>query len=489
MSVKINKNFLEVYNPATGKNFASVPMTSMSDLNTILDVAELAAKKFNYSSLSYRRKLVNRFMKSIANHKDGFVEIICNETGKKKVEAITEVFIALEHLKQLSNHLYEALGKQSRRVGILLTRKVWVEYEPMGVAAIISPWNYPLILTMSPFIEAILAGNTVVLKSSEQTPLTTKLLKEVWDKSTLNPDLFQPVYGGGDLGSSLVKSKQTDLICFIGSTKVGKIIAQECTKQFKPAILELGGKDPMIVLDDIDIDRTIEAAIWGGFSNSGQTCISVERIIVNELIYPIFIKKISQKIEEMSSGFADSLIGAITVDNGIKKLNNYINKIKNYSTIIQGKANKGCFFPPTLVVNPNSKHKMINEEVFGPVISIYPFKSLDHAIELANSTGYGLSASVFGSNKKDLRYITRRLKSGSIIINDVLTHYGITDLPFGGIGLSGRGKVHSREGLRSFSNQKSYMSTRFKLKSELWWYKRNKKFGKLLDRLISWRYA
>ena len=489
MSVRISNNTMEVFNPATGEDLTQISLTTLQDLESTLQIAKTASADYNYSSFFRRQKLMTQFRKRIARRMDEFIDTICSETGKKPVEGLMEVFISLEHLKQSSHYLYEALGKRSRRAGILKTRKAWVEYEAMGVAGIISPWNYPLILTVSPLVEALLAGNTVVLKPSEHTPLTTKLLKSIWDETTERSELFQPVYGAGEVGSALVNSPQTDVICFTGSTAVGRKIAQACAPLFKPVILELGGKDPMIILEDADINRTVEAAIWGGLSNAGQTCISVEQIFAHEKIYPKIVEKLSEEIKIKKSGVGDTPVGAISVDVSLEKIKQQINDAKLNSEVIEGSADIGWFIPPSLVVNPPSEAKIMQEETFGPVMTIHPFQSDKEAVELANKTGYGLSASIFGKNQRRIKSISRQVRAGVVSINDVLTHYGIADLPFGGMGLSGIGKVHGKEGLRAFSRQKSYMNNRFSLKSEFWWYKRSEKFGQVLRKWIKWQYS
>jgi len=489
MSVRISNNILEVFNPATGEDLTQLPITSLQELDSILQIAKAGAEGYNYSSFFHRQKLMKQLQKGVVSRMDEFIETIRLETGKKADEALMEVFISLEHIKQTSHHIYEALGKRRRRSGILKTRKAWVEYEAMGVAGIISPWNYPLILTVSPLVEALLAGNPVVLKPSEHTPLTTELLKKVWNESTERPELFQPVYGGGEIGNALVASPLTDVICFTGSTVIGRKIAEVCSRLFKPVILELGGKDPMIILEDAEIDRSVEAAIWGGLSNAGQTCISVERIFAQEKIYPEIVKKLKENIQTLSSGKGDTPIGAICVDVSLDKIRDQISDAKKNSDVFEGNADEGRFIPPSLVVNPPFEAKILKEETFGPVMTIHPFKTDNDAIELANKTGYGLSASIFGKSKKRIGYISRRVHAGSVAINDVLTHYGIADLPFGGKGFSGVGKVHGKEGLRAFSYQKSYMSNWISFKSEFWWYKRGKRFAQVLRKWIKWRYS
>ena len=489
MSVRISESTLNIFNPANGENISSIPMTTIPELQRILKIAVEAAERYNISSFYHRQKLIKKFRRGIVQNMDNFIETICNETGKKEVEGLTEVFISLEHMQQSSRYIYEALGKRSRRSGTLKIRKVWVEYEAMGVAGIISPWNYPLILALSPMVEALLAGNTVVLKPSEHTPLTTELLKKVWDESTGRPELFQPVYGAGEVGNALVTSSHTDVICFTGSTVVGRKIAEACAPLFKPVILELGGKDPLIILDDADIDRSVEAAIWGGLSNAGQTCISVERIFAQDTIYPQVVKKMSEGIKGISSGGGNKLLGAISVDASLEKIKMHISEARKKTGTIEGMADSGWFIPPTLVINPPLESQILKEETFGPVMTIHPFKTDEEAVRLANMTGYGLSASIFGRHRKRMSAIARQIKVGTVSFNDVLTHYGIADLPFGGRGLSGLGKVHGKEGLRAFCHQKGYMRNRFQLKSEFWWYKRSEKFGKLLRKWIKWQYT
>ena len=489
MSVRISNSTLNVYNPSTGKDITSIPMTSIQDLQSILIKAKESAMLYNFSSFYHRHALMNQFRKGIVRNMDEFVDTICSETGKKAVDGLMEVFIALEHLKQSSRSLYEALGKRKRRVGILKHKKAWIEYEAMGVAGIISPWNYPLILTMSPIVEAMLAGNTVVLKPSEHTPLTTVLLKQIWDETTERPELMQVVYGAGEVGHELVTSCYSDVICFTGSTEIGRKIAQVCASNFKPVILELGGKDPMIILDDADVDRSVEAALWGGLSNSGQTCVSVEQIYAHEKIYSTIVNKLSQAIQNMSSGMGATDLGPISVNTSMEKIKIQIEETREKSEVIEGSADQGCFIPPTLVVNPPFESLILKEETFGPVMTIHPFKNDKEVIQLANSTGYGLSAYIFGKNSKRMKFISKRIRVGTVCLNDVITHYGISDLPFGGRGLSGMGKVHGKEGIRAFSTQKSYLGNRILFKSEFWWFKKREKFVKILNRWIKWQYS
>ncbi len=481
MSCRLQKNHIEVFNPATGKEIETIQITPFEDVETILEKAKQHTQ-WGALSVKERGKVIKKFQTVVTQEMDNFIDIICAETGKKSSEGLLEIFTSLEHIKESIKIARRTLKKEKRRVGLMKTKKAWVQYEPMGVAGIISPWNYPLILTLTPVVEALLAGNTVVLKPSEQTPLTTVLLKKVWDDSTNMPDVFQVVYGGGDVGNQLVVSDNTDIICFTGSTVIGRKIAEACAPLFKPVILELGGKDPLIVLEDANIERTVNAVLWGGFSNAGQTCTSVERVFVHACIFDSFLDQLSHKIKEIKSGSdVNSQVGAISVEAGISKINDQISAVKNLCTIIEGESEDNTWFiPPTIVVNPPLDADISKEETFGPVLTITSFTSDEDVIEKANNTGYGLSASVFGKNTSHLHSIVNKLRAGSIAINDVMTQYGIADLPFGGIGLSGLGRVHGPEGLKAFSHLKSVMDTRISQKSEIWWFEKRQKAEKWL---------
>ncbi|MBC8197824.1 MAG: aldehyde dehydrogenase family protein [Candidatus Marinimicrobia bacterium] len=486
MSCNLKENVIEVFNPTNGQHLKEIPITTDSQFKEIIEKSIESKNYWNNSIPGFRKNLIKKFRKAIIQNMDLFIETICSETGKKKFEGMLEVYTSVEHMKHSEKLLSKVFKKKNRSVGTLLTKKAWTELQPLGIAGIISPWNYPLILTLTPVIEALSAGNVVILKPSEQTPLTTELLKSIWDESTEQPDILQIIYGGGKIGSKLVNAPEVDIICFTGSTKIGKMIAIDCAKNLKPVILELGGKDPMIICEDANIDRAVNGAVWGGMSNAGQTCISVERIFVHENIKGEFVKKISEKIKKLSAGNSkNSEVGSISVEAGLEKIKSQIKNEKKASEIIQGGNDKnGFYFPPTVVIDPEFNGELMQDETFGPVVSITSFKTEEEAINLANSTGYGLSASVFSANKSKGKKIASQIRAGSVAINDVMTHYGIADLPFGGVGLSGIGRVHGEEGIKAFCLQKSYMTNRINLGDEMWWYSKSEKFEGIIRKFL-----
>jgi len=486
MSCNLKENVIEIFNPTNGQHLKEIPITTDSQFKEIIEKSIESKNYWNNSIPGFRKNLIKKFRKAIIQNMDLFIETICSETGKKKFEGMLEVYTSVEHMKHSEKLLSKVFKKKNRSVGTLLTKKAWTELQPLGIAGIISPWNYPLILTLTPVIEALSAGNVVILKPSEQTPLTTELLKSIWDESTEQPDILQIIYGGGKIGSKLVNAPEVDIICFTGSTKIGKMIAIDCAKNLKPVILELGGKDPMIICEDANIDRAVNGAVWGGMSNAGQTCISVERIFVHENIKGEFVKKISEKIKKLSAGNSkNSEVGSISVEAGLEKIKSQIKNEKKASEIIQGGNDKnGFYFPPTVVIDPEFNGELMQDETFGPVVSITSFKTEEEAINLANSTGYGLSASVFSANKSKGKKIASQIRAGSVAINDVMTHYGIADLPFGGVGLSGIGRVHGEEGIKAFCLQKSYMTNRINLGDEMWWYSKSEKFEGIIRKFL-----
>lgn len=493
MSSYIEKDQLKCYNPATMESLGLVPFSSSEAVHTILDNAKKAATSFNATPLRNRKRLIRLFRKALVKKMDQFVGTIRNETGKSYQDAVLEFFVGVDLLTTKSVHVKKALSKERRSVGLYLHKRAWVEYHPHGVAGIISPWNYPFILTLSPVVEALLAGNTVVLKPSEHTPLTGKLLKETFDEITNQKQIFQIVLGTVDVGKKLIESENTDIICFTGSTAVGRIIAAECGERLKPCILELGGKDAMIILEDADLERAANACIWGGFSNAGQTCISVERVIVCEPVFDKFIEKLKLKMEAISCGETDAnQIGAMTMPAGLEKVNHQLDEVKPHCRDMHAPVNvqmdRGQFCVPTLVIEPDADQTISHEETFGPVISVNKIKDEHEAIQKANESRYGLAASVFTANKKKGRVIAKKLQAGMIMINDVQTGYGIGSLPFGGVKDSGIGRVHGIEGLRSFSRVSSVVETRFSLRSEPWWYSGIQSFPKWIRQFVKFRY-
>ncbi len=487
MPINIENNQITILSPSTLEEVGIVNISNQEEVNNSLKLAQ-EYKEWSSLSLNKRCAIINKFRKIVLKNSELVKKTIKDETGKKDFVVFAELLSFLDHAKTMAKLAKSALKKSKRKPGILFkNKKAYVQYEPMGVVGIISPWNYPLATPMKGTIEGLLSGNNIVLKPSEFTPLTMKVIKKLWDQSTEYKDAFQIVNGLGDVGSMLVQSNLTDVISFTGSTEVGLQIAKICSSTLKPCILELGGKDPMIVLKDASIKRSVESALYAGLFNAGQTCISTEEVYVEEEIVEEFVSKLSNRIKDIKTGGDDNDdLGPIITPETKQKINEHINEVKDLCDIYRGINNGGeKYIPPTLIIDPPDSSRIVNEETFGPVMSVRTFKSEDELIKKIHKTGYGLSSSIFGKDKKRINRIISRMKTGNVNVNDAMTSYIIPTLPYGGEGISGIGKQHGVEGLRSFCRVKSVVVNRFNFIDEIGWWGRPKIVERVLEKLVN----
>ena len=490
MTARIEGNEIVVLNPSSLDEVGRLKKTQSTDFDSVIltsknnnDWAELSLKK--------RCSVIHSFRRVIAKNEKQIKQILKNETGKKDFDIFIEFFTVLEHMKEISKIARHALKNQSRNSGLLKNKKSYVQYEPYGIAGIISPWNYPLATPIGIVTEALLAGNNVILKPSEYTPLTPCYIKKLWDEHTDFSDAFQIINGSAEVGTMIVESSDIDVVSFTGSTAVGRVIARQCANTLKPVILELGGKDPMIILKDANINRAVESALFGGLSNCGQTCISTEEVFIEEEIFDIFVEKISKRIKDIKTGKdSSSDLGPMIMSKNGEKVMEHLAEIENRCAIIKGKSDSSkMFISPAIVIEPPEDAKIVNEETFGPVLSLRKFNEEKDLLAKIHKTGFGLSSSIFGKNKKRIQSIVKKIKSGNVSINDVMSHYGIASLPFGGEGLSGTGKIHGKEGLRSLCRTKSIVVNRLDFIKEPWWFGRSKSVEKILDKVVNYIYS
>jgi succinate-semialdehyde dehydrogenase/glutarate-semialdehyde dehydrogenase len=442
-----NTKVIVSYNPVTKQPIRSVPISNNEQLDIMLDEAVSIQPEWSSYTLKERSNLIKRVRKGFVRNLDEITISLAEETGKTHGEAFNEIFPTLEHLKYIAKEGLRYLKPETRKAGILKTKRGYVNYIPHGVVGIITPWNYPFFLATLPIAEALLAGNTVILKPSELTPLSGLWIHQAFIDAGVPEDVFHVATGAGDLGAALVKHDKTDMISFIGSVEVGKEIATVCGELMKPVLLELGGKDPMIVLEDANLERAANAAIWGGLTNCGQACISVERIYVVRSVADDFLRLLRKKAaavnfgpdkENMDMGsLADDRQHAIV-------LNHFKDAVNRGGNITVGGKNRddlgGYFIAPTIVENVDHDMDIMKHETFGPEISVMTVENEFEAIKKANDTTYGLSASVFSRNKKRAREIAEKIRAGSVCINEVMSNLLYPSLPFGGIKNSGIGR-------------------------------------------------
>ncbi|MBM3288538.1 MAG: aldehyde dehydrogenase family protein [Candidatus Hydrogenedentes bacterium] len=402
----------------------------------------------------------------ILQHKEKIVDRIVQETGKSRVDALmADVAQVLSIIEFYSRTAEKHLADEKVPTPLILQgKKSYIHYEPMGVALIVSPWNFPFNLAFVPMITAFVAGNAIVFKPSEWTPLKG-LVEEIIDGSGFMKDAITVIYGGKDTGRKLIDQRPAKIL-FTGSTRAGKQIMEQAAQYLIPVELELGGKDPMVVFDDVDIERAAAGAMWGGLMNCGQTCTSIERVLVHERIHDSFVKALAAKIEKLSHAAerggqpdaGDLDVGHMTAPFQVKKVEELVDDARaKGATIHTGGRREGDShaYPPTLISGVNNTMRVITEETFGPVITVEKFKTEDEAVRMANDTPYGLSAAVWSNDLARAERVARNIESGNVSINNVLATQGNAALPFGGTKESGFGRYFGPHGLHSFSHIKS----------------------------------
>ncbi len=468
-------------NPSNGEFLYEVEIFDSEKVKKEVDIAKEGFAVWGSLSLKKRVSVLKNILKEMKKRKEEFIETVSIDAGKVRQDSIIEVFTTVNHIHYLTKRGYRFLKPEKRSSGYFKNNKCYVQFKPYGVVGIISPWNYPLILTATPLFHALLAGNSVVLKPSEITTKVSLLLKDVCLSAGLPDNVLRIVTGDGSTGRSLVES-DVDMVCFTGSTAVGQEIAKKCSERFIPFILELGGKDNAIVLKDADLERAVSGIVWGGFSNAGQTCIGVENVLVEKSIYNHFIEMLKKEVENIEKRDLGAIINRLQFE----KIEHHIEDAlkKGARLICGGKRLDEFHFEPTILADITPDMKVFKEETFGPVLGVMPFDGEDNLIEITNSLDYGLNGSVWSRNRKKAERIASMLDTGTVCINDCLTNYLMTDLPFGGVKKSGMGRVHGIEGVRAFAKMQSVMVHRFGLKKELWWYPYSERIEKFFSKVM-----
>jgi aldehyde dehydrogenase (NAD+) len=454
---------LSSFNPATGDVIGTVPIMSAAEVDAAVARARVAAQTWSTRSFSARAEELVAFRKAIAASVDEVADVLHRENGKPELEAYTEVMMALSHLQHAAAHAEEAMKPRKVSSGMLANFRATISYHPLGVIGVIGPWNYPLFTPMGSIAYALAAGNAVVWKPSELTPLVALEIEKIAKRTFALADLLQVVTGAGATGAALAKSA-VDKIAFTGSAPTGKRVMIAAAERLTPVLLELGGKDPMIVDNDADLAAAAEAAVFGGLTNSGQACISVERVYVADAVHDRFVEEVVKQVRELKVGGDDGHLGAMTSPAQVKIVKDHLDDaIAKGAKVHTGgpDAISGSYIQPTVLTNVDHKMKIMVDETFGPVIPIQRVANVDEAVKLANDTTFGLGSSVFSKSRG--RQIADKLRSGMTAINAVMSYAGIPALPFGGIGDSGFGRIHGDEGIREFTRIKSTAEQSFAL--------------------------
>ena len=446
---------IDVRSPSTGELIGSVPVHSAEEVRAAVLRARQAQQAWGALDVSERCRRLRAFHRALAAHLGEIAGILRREGGKSHSDALTEASSLL-----VAAQFYLSKGRKilrPRRIGPWLMKQLSssVLYAPRGVIGIISPWNYPFVIPLYESFAAWVAGNAVVLKPSEWTPLVAQKAKDIWDAAGLPPALFEIVHGWGETGAALLEAG-VDKIHFTGSVKVGRIVGGACGEKLLPCTLELGGKAPAIVTEDAALDDVASALTWGGFFNCGQTCIGVERVYAVGRAAGPLAQKLAEKARNIRMGDPEDAateFGAMVFPPQVETVRRQVEAAREAGAeVLAGgtaHAGPGRFYPPTVLSGCRQDMEVMREETFGPVLPVMQVASVEEAVELANDSHLGLNAYVFAGSVDEGRRIAERVRAGSVLVGDVIYNYALPELPFGGVKASGLGRSHGEEGLRA----------------------------------------
>lgn len=488
-----------VRNPATQETIGTLPNQTANQIAEAVAKANAAQKRWASTAVRERLRILARFGDLLCDQKDAVGAVISREAGKPEAEALsTEILVVLDTVKYLKNNLPSFLRPEPVPHGnpAMKLKRGTLLREPYGIVGIISPWNYPFSVPSVQTLTALATGNAVALKPSEFTPFSSLELQRLLRAAGLDPDLLQVITGDGAAGAALLSTGIHKLV-FTGSVATGKRVAQAAAARLLPVVLELGGKDPMIVLEDADVDVASSAAVWGAFMNAGQTCLSVERCYVHERIYAKFLEACVAKTGKLRLGHgteAEIDIGPMIHERQLRTVQAHVEDAlaRGARLLAGGKSLPELgpnFFAPTILADVDHSMTIMREETFGPVLPVRSFKTEDEAVALANDSEFGLAASIFTRDRKRGEALARRINAGTVMVNDVLACFGISEAPHGGVKASGIGRTHGRFGLEEMVWPKYVDSDRLPRMKKLWWYGYGPAFAQQMSGFVELLFA
>jgi len=467
-------------NPATGEVLREFDCAGEEEVRAAVARARAAQPAWQELGIGKRLQVLRRFQTLLQEKKADVARLITQEAGKPYVESLlTEVLVVLDATQFLIANARGLLRDQ--RIGhanlVMKAKRGRVRREPYGVLGIISPWNYPFNIPATEGLAALAAGNEVVVKPSEFTSLSALELQALLRTAGVPEDIFQVLVGAGATGAALANS-QIDKLIFTGSVASGKNVAQAAAARLLPVVLELGGKDPMLVLDDADLEVASSAAVWGAFVNAGQTCLSVERCYVHRSLYEPFLAKVVEKTGKLRVGNGldpETEVGPMIHERQLQIVESQVDEALAHGAcvLMGGKRLSQLgpnFYAPTVIAGVTHEMRLMREETFGPVLPVVPFDSDEEAVRLANDSEFGLAASVWTRNRGRGEAIATRLQAGTVMVNDVISCYGISEAPHGGVKASGLGRTHGRFGLEEMVWVKYVDSDLLPRTRKVWWY-------------------
>jgi acyl-CoA reductase-like NAD-dependent aldehyde dehydrogenase len=486
-------------NPATGEVLRSLECADEFEVHAATLRARDAQPHWAEIGLPRRIDFVRQFQDKLLENKHQIAEAITRESGKPLAEALTtEVLVVLDAARFLIESAYRLLKDEPVPHGNIAARlkQGRLLREPYGAIGIISPWNYPFSIPATETLAALVAGNAVILKPSEFTSLVALQLESLLLAAGLPQNIFQVTTGDGTTGGALVDS-QIDKLVFTGSVATGKRIAARAAARLLPVVLELGGKDPMLVLDGADVDVASSAAVWGAFLNAGQTCLSVERCYVHRGLYHQFLTACVEKTGKLRVGNGldpETDVGPMIHEKQLQIIESHVkDALEHGARCLAGgrripELGKN-FYAPTVLADVTNEMRIMREETFGPVLPIIAFDSDEEAVRLANDSEYGLAASVWTRDRIRGERLARRIQAGTVMVNDVVSCFGISEAPHGGMKQSGLGRTHGRFGLEEMVRLKYIDEDRMPGMKKVWWYGYGESFARQMEGFMDVQFA
>jgi acyl-CoA reductase-like NAD-dependent aldehyde dehydrogenase len=491
-------------NPATGEVLREFACAEEDEVLAAVTGAGSAQPAWCDLGLRKRIAIMREFQRRLHERKSEIAGVITREAGKPRAEAlVTEVLVVLDAARFLVDHAHRLLADEPVPHGNLATKlkRGRLVREPYGVIGIISPWNYPFSIPATETLAALVAGNAVVLKPSEFTSLAALELRSLLYAAGVPENVFQVILGDGATGAALLHSplshRGIDKLVFTGSVATGKRIAAAAAERLLPVVLELGGKDAMLVLDDANVDVASSAAVWGAFVNAGQACLSVERCYVHRSLYEQFLTACAEKTNKLRVGHGEDRetdVGPLIHERQLRTVEAHVEDAKAHGAkVLAGGARfpelGKNFYRPTVLADVTHQMRIMREETFGPVLPVMAFDSADEAVRLANDSEYALAASVWTRDSKRGERLARRIQAGTVMVNDVVSCFGISEAPHGGWKASGIGRAHGRFGLEEMVRLK-YLDVDLMLAmKKVWWYGYGERFARQMEGFLDFQFA
>jgi acyl-CoA reductase-like NAD-dependent aldehyde dehydrogenase len=486
-------------NPATGEVLAHFDRTLASSLPEIISRARVAQRGWAKLPIRERCSRLRVLRERIMASRNELTDAVVRESGKPRVEALfADIFVALDSAEYWSRNAASAL--RTRRVPhhsiAAKAKRGYLAYDPLGVIAIISSWNYPLAIPLSQIIPAAAAGNAVVCKTSDFTPQCGALIEKLFIDAGFPGSLVTVVQGGGEVGQALIDASP-DKVMFTGSVATGRRIAEACAKNLIPSVLELGGKDAMIVLADANLEVASSAAVWGSYTNCGQVCLSVERLFVEQPAADKFIELCVKKTKKLRIGpGSDSAtdVGPLIRPQHVQRMSDLVQDAvsRGAKVVCGGNAVPELgpnFFEPTVIAGVDSSMRLFQEETFGPILAIQVVTDAKEAVAQANDSQFALAASIWTKEKARGMALATELRAGAVMVNDAISYFGIAEAPHGGCGASGWGRTHGQAGLLEMVQMKYIDVDGLPRSEKPWWYRYGTDLERAADAFLQFEFS